>query len=167
MWLHSAMSAKFGESWLGLALPKSLIHSWRLTHNTFLYRNFQYLMKILFLPHIIVAFLLVLLLSEFFTIESKLFQSCVKRSPQSGLDSSAGHHTSGHSPFSMETMLTSSLRRKLSSPGVADKHTDKPTEKTNKARENLMKQIEVWWTNLVKRDLYMINRERGDHPTEI
>ena len=76
-------------------------------------------------------------------IYHQMFQSCVKRSPQSGLDSSAGHHTSGHSPFSMETMLTSSLRRKLSSPGVADKHTDKPTEKTNKAKENLIKQIEV------------------------
>ncbi len=71
------------------------------------------------------------------------FQSCVKRNPQSGLDSSTGHHSAGHSPFSMETMLTSSLRRKLSSPNLTDKQSDKPTEKTNKAKETLIKQIEV------------------------
>ncbi len=66
----------------------------------------------------------------------------VKRNAPSGLDHSVAQPT-GQSPFSMETMLTSSLRRRLSSPSPGDKHSDsKPTEKVSKAREALCKQID-------------------------
>ena len=70
-------------------------------------------------------------------------QAMVKRTSQSGLDSS-NIQQQAPSPFSMETMLHSSLRRRLSSPSPGDRHLDsKLTEKVSKAREALSKQIEV------------------------
>ena len=47
------------------------------------------------------------------------------------------------SPFSMETNLPSSLRRRLSSPNQSEKVLDKATEQSSKARELLSRQIEV------------------------
>ena len=47
------------------------------------------------------------------------------------------------SPFSMEAMLPSSLRRRMSSPGPTEKGGDpKMKEQTNKARDALSKQLE-------------------------
>ena len=73
----------------------------------------------------------------------------MKRTLQSGLDMSSVV-PGGPSPFSMETMLPSSLRRRLSSPPGADRHADttalsgrRESEKVAKARETLCKQIEV------------------------
>ena len=50
----------------------------------------------------------------------------------------------GQSPFSMDTMLQSSLRRRLSSPGPSEntKADNKAIELANKARELLGKQLE-------------------------
>ena len=66
-----------------------------------------------------------------------------KRSSQSGMDSGAVHQSHA-SPFTMETMLTSSLRRRLSSPGLADKHSSESIkgEKATKTKEAICKQIE-------------------------
>ena len=68
----------------------------------------------------------------------------MKRSSQSGMDLGTSH-TTAQSPFSMETMLPSSLRRRLSSPGPADKHDayKQENEKVSKARDTLCKQIVV------------------------
>ena len=72
------------------------------------------------------------------------WQAMVKRTADSGMDTSTGHQ-SGLSPFAMETMLTSSLRRRLSSPAPGEKQLEhvKSTEKTSKAREALCRQIQV------------------------
>ncbi|XP_069121893.1 E3 ubiquitin-protein ligase UBR4-like isoform X2 [Argopecten irradians] len=69
-------------------------------------------------------------------------KSLVKRSAQSGLDSL--DNLAGASPFSMETMLPSSLRRRMSSPSPLEKQTDvnKMAEQVNKAREALSRQVE-------------------------
>ncbi|KAJ8300173.1 hypothetical protein KUTeg_021692 [Tegillarca granosa] len=69
-------------------------------------------------------------------------KALVKRSADSGLDNS--DNISGTSPFSMESMLPSSLRRRMSSPGPAEKSCDanKILEQVNKARESLSKQLE-------------------------
>ncbi|XP_036368081.1 E3 ubiquitin-protein ligase UBR4 isoform X5 [Octopus sinensis] len=73
----------------------------------------------------------------------------VKRTPQSGLDISGAN--SSPSPFSGETTLPSSLRRKLSSPAPADR-TDgfKTTDQSVKLSETLCKQIEVYRDFLLK-----------------
>ena len=67
----------------------------------------------------------------------------MKRTSSSGIDASG--LTSGPSPFSLETMLTSSLRRRLSSPSTGDRHSGDVARKeseVSKARETLFKQIE-------------------------
>ena len=68
-------------------------------------------------------------------------KALVKRSPQSGIDGSDS--LSGPSPFSMETMLPSNLRRRISSPGVSFKQPDmtKIKEQVNKEREALAVQV--------------------------
>lgn len=65
----------------------------------------------------------------------------MKRTAQSGINST--EQVAVPSPFSMETNLPSSLRRRLSSPGQAEKVSDKATEQSTKARETLCRQVEV------------------------
>ncbi|XP_067662559.1 E3 ubiquitin-protein ligase UBR4-like [Haliotis asinina] len=69
-------------------------------------------------------------------------KALVKRTAQSGLDSSGSGPA--QSPFSMDTVQPSSLRRRLSSPSIDDKASEmmKTTEMSNKAREALCRQIE-------------------------
>ena len=74
-------------------------------------------------------------------------QALVKRCTPSGLDiGQCGPHGPTASPFSMDTILTSSLRRRLSSPDP-EKHTDgtrkESSESGAKIRQALCKQIEV------------------------
>jgi len=76
----------------------------------------------------------------------------VKRNSQGGADTT-GSHNATPSPFSMETMLTSSLRRRLSSPGPTDKQemSKHESEKVSKARDTLCRQIAVCcadWLNI-------------------
>lgn len=66
----------------------------------------------------------------------------MKRIPQSAMD--GNDSIVGQSPFSMDTMLQSSLRRRLSSPGPSEntKADNKAIELANKTRELLGKQLE-------------------------
>lgn len=66
----------------------------------------------------------------------------MKRVPQSAMD--CNDSIVGQSPFSMDTMLQSSLRRRLSSPGPSEntKADNKAIELANKNREHLGKQLE-------------------------
>ncbi|XP_064650064.1 E3 ubiquitin-protein ligase UBR4-like isoform X3 [Lineus longissimus] len=76
-------------------------------------------------------------------------QALVKRSAQSSHDVASALPT-GPSPFSMETMLQSSLRRRLSSPTQDQKTPSaKQIEKVSKARQALSKQIETCKDTLV------------------
>ncbi|KAI0242917.1 E3 ubiquitin-protein ligase UBR4 [Lamellibrachia satsuma] len=74
-------------------------------------------------------------------------QALVKRHSQGGLDSSVTHPmSSATSPFSIETMLTSSLRRRLSLPTISQGTAaggQHDAEKVPKACEQLCKQIEA------------------------
>ena len=65
----------------------------------------------------------------------------MKRTVQSGINST--EQVAVPSPFSMETNLPSSLRRRLSSPNQSEKTLDKAAEQSSKARELLCRQIEV------------------------
>ncbi|XP_052722001.1 E3 ubiquitin-protein ligase UBR4-like isoform X2 [Crassostrea angulata] len=69
-------------------------------------------------------------------------KALVKRVPQSAMD--CNDSIVGQSPFSMDTMLQSSLRRRLSSPGPSEntKADNKAIELANKNRELLGKQLE-------------------------
>ena len=80
----------------------------------------------------------------FVSMASFFLQALVKRTVPSGLDSSR-HEGQGPSPFSMESMLTSSLRRRLQPLSASDRKSEgkKEAEKGNKAREGLCKQIQV------------------------
>ena len=69
------------------------------------------------------------------------FQSLVKRTVQSGINST--EQVAMPSPFSMETNLPSSLRRRMSTPNQSEKTSDKAAEQSSKAREVLCRQIEV------------------------
>lgn len=81
--------------------------------------------------------------------EDSSCQALVKRTPQSGLDVSGTN--SSPSPFSVETTLPSSLRRKMSSPGPSDKtESGKISEQTSKSCELLCKQIETYRELMLK-----------------
>ncbi|XP_062622353.1 E3 ubiquitin-protein ligase UBR4-like, partial [Saccostrea cucullata] len=69
-------------------------------------------------------------------------KALVKRVPQSAMD--CNDSIAGQSPFSMDTMLQSSLRRRLSSPCPTEntKADNKAIELANKTRELLGKQLE-------------------------
>ncbi|XP_060554667.1 E3 ubiquitin-protein ligase UBR4-like, partial [Ruditapes philippinarum] len=67
-------------------------------------------------------------------------KALVKRTAQSGLHN--GEINSSPSPFSMETTLPSSLRRRLSSPLQADKRMDETKDQIGKARKILCQQLE-------------------------
>ncbi|KAL3872340.1 hypothetical protein ACJMK2_040271 [Sinanodonta woodiana] len=79
--------------------------------------------------------------------EEGLCKALVKRTPQSGIDSNENLGTP--SPFSMETVLPSSLRRRLSSPGHVMKSGDKTSEQVNKTRESLSQQVESYRSKLM------------------
>ena len=70
------------------------------------------------------------------------FQALVKRSSQSAID--ANDNMSAQSPFSMDNVLPSSLRRRMSGTTVSEKpaNISKVAEQVNKAREALCKQVE-------------------------
>ncbi|XP_050389975.2 E3 ubiquitin-protein ligase UBR4 [Patella vulgata] len=68
-------------------------------------------------------------------------KALVKRTHQSGLDCSS--NVAAQSPFSMETLHPSSLRRRLSSPNPENKPDEtKSAEEVNKTREALCQKIE-------------------------
>ena len=69
-------------------------------------------------------------------------KALVKRSPQSAMD--GNENLSAQSPFSMDNILPSSLRRRMSGSAMTEKpiSTNKVAEQVNKAREALCKQVE-------------------------
>ncbi|XP_052093919.1 E3 ubiquitin-protein ligase UBR4-like [Mytilus californianus] len=69
-------------------------------------------------------------------------KALVKRSSQVGMDTN--DNMNSQSPFSMDNILPSSLRRRMSATGMTEKPTsiNKVAEQVNKAREALCKQVE-------------------------